>query len=142
MSSEDAFPEGSDHPERTPLRAYQRPNATGGSHGNLFPIVSALVDVRRQGSHDVLRFTDPHVGWLCSRSAAINRIFEGRPAILIRQGQRDTHAMKRENVPGAALDRALHQAGREDEEGISIGRLEPNGRITLIPNTAKPMAGD
>ena len=75
---------------------------------------------------------DKAVGWLCSRSAAINRVFEGRPAILIREGRRDAHAMKRENVPGAALDRALHQAGRENEEGISIGRLEPNGRISLI----------
>jgi uncharacterized membrane protein YcaP (DUF421 family) len=76
---------------------------------------------------------DKALAWSCSRSAMVNRLFEGRPAILVRDGQRDREALRKENVPEAALDRALHGAGREDEHGIAIGRLEPNGRISLIP---------
>jgi len=64
---------------------------------------------------------DKILGWACTRSAVLNRIVEGLPAILIRNGRRDDAELKAQNVPPAALDR-----------GIEIGRLEPNGKITFI----------
>jgi uncharacterized membrane protein YcaP (DUF421 family) len=76
--------------------------------------------------------TDKVLGWACTRSKLLNRIVEGLPAILIRKGQRDVAALKAQNVPAAALDRALHSAGLADERSIEIGRLEPNGKITFI----------
>jgi uncharacterized membrane protein YcaP (DUF421 family) len=76
--------------------------------------------------------TDKILGWACARSAKLNRIVEGLPAVLVRDGQRNEEALKAQNVPPAALDRALHAAGLVDEHSIKIGRLEPNGKMTFI----------
>lgn len=75
---------------------------------------------------------DRCLGWACARSARLNRLVEGEPAILIRRGRRNDAELKAQNVPSAALDRALHAAGMETERGVEIGRLEPNGKMTFI----------
>lgn len=75
---------------------------------------------------------DKVVGWVCARWPTINRWVEGYPAVLVRSGRRDPRAMRRENVPDAALDRALHRHGMETEDDVSLGRLEPNGKITFV----------
>lgn len=75
---------------------------------------------------------DKIVGWTCSRWPSLNRWVEGYPAILVRDGRRDRRVMRRQNVPDAALDRALHRHSMETEEDVAIGRLEPNGEMTFI----------
>lgn len=76
--------------------------------------------------------TDRMVAWLCTRSAWLNRMMEGYPALLVRNGKRQRETMRRENIPDAALDRALHGAGLESEASIVLARLEPNGKITFL----------
>ncbi|QWT20749.1 DUF421 domain-containing protein [Bacillus sp. NP157] len=76
--------------------------------------------------------TDKVVAWLCTRWAWLNRMTEGYPAILVRDGKRQKEVMKRQNVPDAALDRALHGAGLESDHEVVTARLEPNGKITLV----------
>lgn len=75
---------------------------------------------------------DKTLGWLCAWSPRFNRLVEGYPLILVRNGRRIPSALRKAGIPGAAFDRALHKAGQETEEGIAIGRLEPNGKITFI----------
>lgn len=75
---------------------------------------------------------DKVLGWACSRWPPLNRWVEGYPAVLVRDGRRDRRAMRRQNVPDAALDRALHRHGMETEEDVAMGRLEPNGKMTFI----------
>jgi uncharacterized membrane protein YcaP (DUF421 family) len=72
------------------------------------------------------------LGWLCTRMPRFNRLVEGLPAVLIHNGRRNPEVMRRQNVPEAALNRALHAAGMEDERSVRIGRLEPNGKITFV----------
>jgi uncharacterized membrane protein YcaP (DUF421 family) len=76
--------------------------------------------------------TDKAIAWACTRSPRLNRVIEGFPTLLIRHGRRDVHAMRAQNLPDAALDRALHAAGLEDDAHVQWGRLEPNGKITLV----------
>lgn len=76
--------------------------------------------------------TDKAIGFVSARSPVFNRLMEGFPTILIRGGKRDPDALKAQNLPDAALDRALHGAGIETDENVETGRLEPNGKITLI----------
>lgn len=76
--------------------------------------------------------TDKVLGWLSARSERFNRLIEGYPVHIVRNGRRVPKAMRSANLPDAALDRALHSAGRETEEAIRLGRLEPNGKITFI----------
>jgi uncharacterized membrane protein YcaP (DUF421 family) len=37
-----------------------------------------------------------------------------------------------QNIPDAALDRALHAAGVESGGSVIAARLEPNGKITVV----------
>ncbi|HEY4091627.1 MAG TPA: YetF domain-containing protein [Luteibacter sp.] len=76
--------------------------------------------------------TDKGIAWASTRATWVNRLVEGFPALLVRDGTRDCAALRRQGVPEAALDRALHAAGLEDEREVAIGRLEPNGKITLV----------
>ncbi|WP_201312979.1 DUF421 domain-containing protein [Dyella sp. EPa41] len=76
--------------------------------------------------------TDRLLAWLAARCKRINRLFEGYPLEIVRNGRRIPEALRRANLPDAALDRALHAAGRETEADVVLGRLEPNGKITLI----------
>jgi uncharacterized membrane protein YcaP (DUF421 family) len=75
---------------------------------------------------------DKALAWACTRWPRLNRLIEGFPAILIRDGQRHHALLKAENIPDAALDRALHAAGLEDETSVRVARLEPNGKITVV----------
>lgn len=76
--------------------------------------------------------TDKLIGWTSTRSHRFNRCIEGEPAILARDGRRDRAALRRHNIPEAEFERELHRAGMEDESGVALARLEPNGEITLI----------
>lgn len=76
--------------------------------------------------------TDKGLAWLCTRFPRFNRLIEGFPTLLIRNGKRDPAALRSQSLPDAALDRALHGAGIEDDAQVQTGRLEPNGKITVI----------
>lgn len=75
---------------------------------------------------------DKGVAWLCTRWPRFNRWVEGRPAIVVSNGKRNPDALRSENLPTAAFERALHGHGMETESDVAIGRLEPNGKITFI----------
>jgi uncharacterized membrane protein YcaP (DUF421 family) len=98
----------------------------GDDHGMLAPFL---------GVASILA-TDKLIAWLSARFRWFNRAMEGFPTVLIRHGRRDAAALRRQGIPDAALDRALHGAGMEDEATIEIGRLEPNGKITLVRQPA------
>ncbi|GAB2560952.1 DUF421 domain-containing protein [Dyella jejuensis] len=78
---------------------------------------------------------DRALAWICTRSTWINRVVEGRPTVLVHDGEVVPGALERVSMPAAAFRRALHAAGLEDVATISIARLEPNGRITVIKRT-------
>lgn len=76
--------------------------------------------------------TDKAIAWVSARMPWFNRLMEGFPTLLVRHGRRDPAALRRQNLTDAALDRALHAAGLEDERDVLTGRLEPNGKITFV----------
>lgn len=75
---------------------------------------------------------DKGIGWLSARWPAFNRVVEGTPSILARNGQRDPQALKRHNIAEAEFERELRAAGLENEATVLTARLEPNGKVTLI----------
>jgi uncharacterized membrane protein YcaP (DUF421 family) len=76
--------------------------------------------------------TDRALAWACTHSPWLNRIVEGRPTVLVQDGELVPGSLESVSMPKAAFRRALHSAGLEDTKTISIARLEPNGRVTLI----------
>jgi uncharacterized membrane protein YcaP (DUF421 family) len=81
---------------------------------------------------------DHLLAWICTRSSFINRLIEGYPTYIVREGEPVGQALRRCNVPEAALERALHAQGKEDLRNVMNVRLEPNGKITV---TLKPAPG-
>jgi len=79
--------------------------------------------------------TDKALAWVCTRFPRLNRWVEGRPRIVVTHGVRDRTALRKENLPEAAFERALHKQGWEDEREVQLGRLEPNGKMTFIRRT-------
>ena len=95
----------------------------GDDHSMLGPVIGAVG----------ILGTQKLIGWCSARSRRFDQLVEGRPTALVHDGQRDPVAMRKHDVSDSELDRVLHAAGLEDESSIALARLEPNGKITLIP---------
>jgi uncharacterized membrane protein YcaP (DUF421 family) len=71
------------------------------------------------------------INWLVVRvlfsSPRLTRLFEGRSAVLIRDGKVDTQAMKRESLTREELVEVIHRQGFEHLHDVGRAELEPNG---------------
>jgi uncharacterized membrane protein YcaP (DUF421 family) len=68
-----------------------------------------------------------------ARWPKLARVLEGRSIALARDGHTDDAMCKRRSVSLTDLNEALHRAGIEDVNGATLVKLEPSGRITVIP---------
>jgi uncharacterized membrane protein YcaP (DUF421 family) len=84
------------------------------------------------------------INWLLVRvlfrSPRLTRILEGRAAILVRDGQIDTHALARESLSREELLSVIHRQGFEDLHQVRKCELEPNG--TFYVEAFDPSAAD
>jgi len=71
------------------------------------------------------------INWLVVRvlfrSPKLTRVLEGRPAILVRDGQLDKRALERESLTREELVEVIHRQGFEDFHEVRRCELEPNG---------------
>ena len=71
------------------------------------------------------------VNWLVVRalfrSPRLTRVFEGRSSVLIRNGQIDQNALKRESLTREALIEVVHRQGFDGIHEVKRCELEPNG---------------
>jgi uncharacterized membrane protein YcaP (DUF421 family) len=70
--------------------------------------------------------------WAATRSPAFNRLVEGNPTTLVRDGQLLQDELRRHDVPMPAFERSLRKRGVVDARDVAEARLEPNGKITVI----------
>jgi uncharacterized membrane protein YcaP (DUF421 family) len=77
------------------------------------------------------------VNWLVVRalfrSPKLTRMFEGRSAILIRNGQVDVKALQRESLSREELVEVVHRQGFENIQNVQRCELEPNGTFYVEP---------
>lgn len=104
----------------------------GDDHSFLAPVIGTVSIVATQKT----------IGWVSARSPHFNRLVEGWPTVLVRDGRRDPMALRKHDISDSELNRALHAAGLEDESTIAIARLEPNGKITMIRRGGGAMRGE
>jgi uncharacterized membrane protein YcaP (DUF421 family) len=71
--------------------------------------------------------------YLAYRSRTLEALLEGRPEILIQNGQVVEKVMKSELLTGQQLDAALRREHLESPEQVALAYIEPNGRISVIP---------
>ena len=73
------------------------------------------------------------VGFVTYRSKALETIIEGRPQVLIHNGQLYTEVMARAKLTHHELNAALREAGCASVEDAHSAILENNGSISVIP---------
>lgn len=69
---------------------------------------------------------------LAYASPAFERLTEGSPAVLVRDGEVQRETLERERITGQELATALRKAGHASLEEISTAVVEPGGEITFI----------
>ena len=72
------------------------------------------------------------VGLVSARSAKVDRLVEGAPVLLGRDGQIYREVLRRELISRAVFDRAMREQGIEDVGDIALAVLETNGHIALL----------
>jgi uncharacterized membrane protein YcaP (DUF421 family) len=63
---------------------------------------------------------------------ALGPVLKGRSALLIRDGEIDSGALRRHGVGGHDLEQALHCAGLTGPQRVKAAYLERNGEISVI----------
>jgi uncharacterized membrane protein YcaP (DUF421 family) len=72
------------------------------------------------------------VGKLSSRFASVDRLVEGTPVLLARNGQVFHHVLQREHVSQADFDEAMRGEDCRNHNHIELAMLETNGKITIL----------
>ncbi|QSX74072.1 DUF421 domain-containing protein [Lysobacter arenosi] len=82
------------------------------------------------------------VGFITSRSKTAERILEGVPVVLVRNGHVYRDVLKRELVNRDDLAKAMRESGCSDIERVRLALLETDGRITIMTNEQKGGGSD
>ncbi|MCR8713824.1 DUF421 domain-containing protein [Stenotrophomonas indicatrix] len=73
------------------------------------------------------------VGWITARSRRMERLIEGEPVVIARNGKLLDSVLRRELVSTADFDAALRQQGCLRVEDVELALLETTGHITIVP---------
>jgi len=77
------------------------------------------------------------VGYLTARSPRLDRLVEGSPVLLARDGELYPSALRSQNLSRADIDEALREAGLNDIAHAALVTLEVDGAITVVPKDDK-----
>ena len=73
------------------------------------------------------------VGFATSRSERLDRLVEGCPVLLARDGELFMPVMRAQNLSRPDVDEALRENGLADIRDAALVTLEVDGRITVVP---------
>ncbi|MCL7714696.1 DUF421 domain-containing protein [Stenotrophomonas mori] len=73
------------------------------------------------------------VGWLSTRYRGMERLLEGEPVLIARDGRLLASVLRRELVTRADFEAALRQQGCRGIDEVALALLETNGHITIVP---------
>ncbi len=82
-------------------------------------------------SATTLIFINWAVAYALYRSPAAERVVEGDPLVLVRDGQVMQATLTDENITAAELDTALRLAGSFSLASVKLAMLEPNGQVSV-----------
>ena len=75
------------------------------------------------------------VGWVTTRSRRMERLIEGEPVLVARDGKLLDSVLLHELITQADFDAAMRQQGCGGIEEVALALLEINGHITIVPRT-------
>ena len=80
------------------------------------------------------------VGWLTWRSKRMEVIFEGKPQILIHNGEVDEAMLRKQRITRHELMSAIRAVGLTDFNQVRVAILENTGRINVIAKSHEATA--
>jgi uncharacterized membrane protein YcaP (DUF421 family) len=75
------------------------------------------------------------------RSSLGERIFEGEPTLLVKDGGYLKHNIGHEGLAVEEVDMAIREHGIDDVSGVRVAYLEPDGTISVVPIDAQVLHG-
>ena len=72
------------------------------------------------------------IAFLSARSKTFDKIVEGEPVVLVRNGQLFKRALLRSNLPESDLDEAIREHGAKNRSEVALAMLETNGQISIV----------
>jgi uncharacterized membrane protein YcaP (DUF421 family) len=72
------------------------------------------------------------VGYLAARSARAERVLEGEPVVLARDGHVFRDVLRRELVSRADFEKAMRENDCSEIDHVALAMLETNGHITIV----------
>ena len=72
------------------------------------------------------------VGLATSRSRRMDRLVDGVPVVLARNGRVYQEALRRENIATSDFDEAMRQADCAKHEDVRLALLETDGKISIM----------
>lgn len=72
------------------------------------------------------------IAFLGTRFRSLDRLVQGEPVVLLRNGQVFEKVLRRNNLPRSDLEEALRESGVEDPSGAALAILEVDGEISVI----------
>jgi uncharacterized membrane protein YcaP (DUF421 family) len=78
--------------------------------------------------------------WLSYKSAAVDRLTEGEPAVLVEDGSIDRAALARERLNERELHSQLRMMGVDDVQEVKRATLEASGHVSVLKkDDARPL---
>jgi uncharacterized membrane protein YcaP (DUF421 family) len=74
-------------------------------------------------------------GWLSFSSPRWEKILEGQPAVVIREGKFQRDSMRRERLSEGEIYALLRELNIENLNEVKVGRVETNGKLSVIKQT-------
>ena len=69
---------------------------------------------------------------ITARSTRVERLVEGTPVVLVRDGTVFRSALRKENVAIEDLEEAMRQSGCKDASQVDLAMLETDGQISVV----------
>ncbi|MGY0612699.1 MULTISPECIES: DUF421 domain-containing protein [unclassified Luteimonas] len=73
------------------------------------------------------------VGFLTARSPRLDRLVEGSPVLLARDGELFKQALRKQNLNQLDVDEAVRDSGLDGLADVGLMTLEVDGTLTIVP---------
>lgn len=77
------------------------------------------------------------LGFVSARSRRVDKVVEGEPVVLVRNGRINSRKLRSENVPKSDLLEAVRRAQLGGLSEVALATLETDGEITVVPRKRK-----
>ena len=70
--------------------------------------------------------------WLTYSAPTLDKLLEGAPTVVVKQGEFDRHGMRRERMTEQDIGAALRQHGIDDMRVVRLAIVESDGHVSVL----------